>query len=296
MRRYVVFFLSFAFLLIAAGAVHAKKAGEPDVKSYFVVNATTGTIIKAKNIDQSIPPASLTKVLSLYIIMDSLQRREIRLHDRVKISRKAWQTGGSQMFLEPGTEVALEELMKGMAIVSANDAAVALAEHVCGDVPRFVDRMNRQARELGMRNSVFVNPHGLPAKGEITTARDMAILAADYIRRFPWALTLLHSRQSYSYHNITQPNRNRLLGKYPEVDGLKTGFTWVSGYHTIVTARKGQQRYIIVVMGAKTPVKRNREAAELLKEALGMARGTSVKPSPPLVKVPHRTGVTPGKS
>jgi len=288
MHRYVIFLLSFILLFIGPGTVFAKRTGDPDARSYFVINATTGAVIKAKNIDQPIQPASLTKVLSLYVIMDSLQRREIRLHDRVKISKKAWATGGSQMFLEPGTEVDLEELMKGMAIVSANDAAVALAEHVCGDVPHFVERMNRQARQLGMRNSVFVNPHGLPAKGEITTARDMAILSVNYIRRFPWALTM-HSRQSYSYHNITQPNRNRLLGKYPEVDGLKTGFTWVSGYHTIVTARKGKQRYIIVVMGAKTPWKRNREAAQLLKEALGITRTASAEPAPSPVKVSHRT-------
>ena len=188
------------------------------------------------------------------------------------------------MFLEPDTEVDLEELLKGMAIISANDAAVALAEHVGGDVPRFVERMNQAARQLGMKNSLFVNPHGLPAKGEMTTARDMATLTAAYIRRFPWALTL-HSRQSYSYHNITQPNRNRLLGKYPEVDGLKTGFTWVSGYHTIVTARKGKQRYIIVVMGARTPGKRNREAALLLKEALGTPHTAAGKPDSHLARI-----------
>ncbi len=295
MYKYVIFFISFILLFTGAGTAHAKGSGDPGVKSYFVINATTGAVIKAKNIDQPIPPASLTKVLSLYVIMDSLQRKEIRLRDRVKISKKAWKTGGSQMFLEPGTEVDLEELMKGMAIVSANDAAVALAEHVCGDVPRFVERMNLQARQLGMKNSVFVNPHGLPAKGEITTARDMAILSVNYIRRFPWALTTMHSRQSYSYHNITQPNRNRLLGKYPEVDGLKTGFTWVSGYHTIVTARKGKQRYIIVVMGAKTPSKRNREAAQLLKEVLGITRTASAEPALPLVKVSHHVAPPAGK-
>lgn len=271
MRKYsaLITLLGF-FLLFVASPTHAGKTVAQGAKSYFVVNATTGSIIKAKNIDQPIQPASLTKVLSLYVILEAMQEKKIRLHDRVKISKKAWKTGGSQMFLEPNTEVGLEELLKGMAIVSANDAAVALAEHVAGDVPRFVERMNQTAQKLGMKNSRFVNPHGLPAKGEITTARDMATLSAAYIRRFPWALTL-HSRQSFIYHNITQPNRNRLLGKYPEVDGLKTGFTWVSGYHTIVTARKGKQRYIIVLMGAKTPGKRNQEAALLLKEVLQTA-------------------------
>jgi serine-type D-Ala-D-Ala carboxypeptidase (penicillin-binding protein 5/6) len=268
MRKCFIILILLVFFILGASFVYARKTGELETKSYFVVNATTGSILKAKNIDQPIPPASLTKVLSLYVIMEAIQEKRIHLHDRVKISKKAWQTGGSQMFLEPNTEVDLEALLKGMAIISANDAAVALAEYVDGDVPRFVERMNQEAQKLGMKNSVFVNPHGLPAKGEMTTARDMATLAAAYIHRFPWALTL-HAQQSYTYHNITQPNRNRLLGKYPEVDGLKTGFTWASGYHTIVTARKGDQRYIIVVMGAITPAKRNQEAALLLKEALG---------------------------
>ncbi|MBN1545900.1 MAG: D-alanyl-D-alanine carboxypeptidase [Syntrophaceae bacterium] len=267
-RYFILFIVIFLFFLYPNSPAEAKKAGDPNVKSFIVVNASTGSMLKAKNIDQPIPPASLAKVLSLYVILDALQHKEICLHDHVKISKKAWKTGGSQMFLEPGTEVVLEELLKGMAIVSANDAAVALAEHVSGDVPHFVERMNEEARKLGMRDSFFVNPHGLPAKGEITTARDMATLAAAYIRRFPWALSFLHSRQSYSYNNISQPNRNRLLGKYPEVDGLKTGFTWVSGYHTIVTARTANQRFIIVLMGARTSGKRNQEAGRLLQEVL----------------------------
>jgi serine-type D-Ala-D-Ala carboxypeptidase (penicillin-binding protein 5/6) len=271
MRKCLIIFILLIFFFSGASITYARNTASSEAKSYFVVNATTGSIIKAKNIDQPIPPASLTKVLSLYVILEAIQEKQIHLHDRVKISKKAWKTGGSQMFLEPNTEVDLQELLKGMVIISANDAAVALAEYVSGDVPRFVERMNQETQKLGMKNSLFVNPHGLPAKGEITTARDMATLAAAYIHRFPWALTL-HSQQSYTYHNITQPNRNRLLGKYPEVDGLKTGFTWMSGYHTIVTARKGNQHYIIIVMGAKTPEKRNQEAASLLKEALGTTR------------------------
>jgi serine-type D-Ala-D-Ala carboxypeptidase (penicillin-binding protein 5/6) len=284
MRKHFIVIILLSIFFLSTASAHARKAGDLEAKSYFVVNATTGSIIKANNIDQPIPPASLTKVLSLYVIMEAIQEKQIQLHDRVKISKKAWKTGGSQMFLEPNTEVDLEELLKGMAIISANDAAVALAEHVGGDVPRFVERMNQEAQKLGMKNSLFVNPHGLPAKGERTTARDMATLAAAYIHRFPWALTL-HSQRSYTYHNITQPNRNRLLGKYPEVDGLKTGFTWASGYHTIVTARKGNQRYIIVVMGAITPWKRNQEAALLLKEALETTHTVSGESDLPLTSI-----------
>ncbi|MDX9746348.1 MAG: D-alanyl-D-alanine carboxypeptidase family protein [Syntrophales bacterium] len=282
MRKYLLCIV-LVFVFLAGSPAHGNKTGDTiHAKSYCVLNAATGTIIKAKNIDEPIQPASLAKVLSLYVIFEAIQNKKIHLDDQVKISKKAWQTGGSQMFLEPDTEVELETLMKGMAIVSANDAATALAEYVDGDVPTFVARMNRTASLLGMKNSRFANPHGLPAKGGITTARDMAILADIYIRRFPWALDL-HSQRSYSYHEITQPNRNRLLGKYPEVDGLKTGFTRVSGYHTIVTACKGEQRYIIVLMGAKTPEKRNREAAALLKEVLRTGHTSGKKHASPQI-------------
>jgi D-alanyl-D-alanine carboxypeptidase (penicillin-binding protein 5/6) len=181
------------------------------------------------------------------------------------------------MRLEPLTEVKLGDLAWGMAIVSANDAAVAIAEHISGTVDAFVLRMNEQAQKLGMKNTTFINPNGLPGEGGFTTARDMAILAHTYIFRFPWTLEAIHSQPSFTYNNISYPNRNRLLGKYPEVDGLKTGFTRASGYHIIVTAMKGAERHIIVVMGAGEPTKRNQEASLLLDEVLE-------KP-PPLVTI-----------
>jgi len=276
MRKYVilplVLVLLIFFIFPAAGLAKkggaVKKAADPAPKSYFVVNTSVGSITKEKNPNLLIPPASLTKILTMYIVLDALEQGEIHLHDRVRISANACKADGTTMNLEPLTEVELVNLIFGMAIVSANDAAVALAEHISGTVSAFVLRMNEQAQKLGMKNTTFINPNGLPGKGAFTTARDMAILAHTYIFRFPWTLTAIHSKPSFSYNNITYPNRNRLLGKYPEVDGLKTGFTSASGYHIIVTAVKESERYIIVVMGAGTHIKRNEEASLLLDEVL----------------------------
>jgi D-alanyl-D-alanine carboxypeptidase (penicillin-binding protein 5/6) len=280
MHKFIIFVkLLIPLSLYPTAGTAANKVGNPYARSYIVINESTGTTLKAKNIDQQIQPASLTKVLSLYVILDAPQNKEISLHDRVSISKKAWETVGSQMFLEPNTDVDLEELEKGMAIISANDTTVALAEYIAVDVPHFVERMNEQARLLGMNDSRFIIPHGRLAKGEVTTVRDMVTLSEAYILCFPWTLSNLHSQQSYSYNKITQPNRNLLLGQYPEVDGLKTGFTRVSGYHTIVTAQKDHQRYIIVLKGAGTPAKRNREAVELLRGVWGTSQSVSPCPS-----------------
>jgi D-alanyl-D-alanine carboxypeptidase (penicillin-binding protein 5/6) len=175
------------------------------------------------------------------------------------------------MFIQAGSEIPLEELLKGMAVVSANDASVAVAEYIGGNVEGFVKQMNRKASELGMSRSVFKNPNGLPARGQFTTARDMMILASDYLRRFPESLDL-HSQQYYTYHDITQRNRNSLLRHYPNADGLKTGWVVKAGYHIIATAKRGNTRLIAVVMGAKTPAIRARETEKLLDEGFRMVR------------------------
>jgi D-alanyl-D-alanine carboxypeptidase (penicillin-binding protein 5/6) len=156
-----------------------------------------------------------------------------------------------------------------MSVVSANDASVALAEYVGGSEDAFVDKMNRKARQLGMTRSAFKNPHGLPARGQRTTARDMAKLSRDYIRRFPQSLQI-HAMQSYTYHNIKQYNHNLLLKRYPNTDGLKTGYVHAAGYHIIATSRQGNTRLIALVMGSRTPGIRLRETAKLLDQ--GFAR------------------------
>ena len=183
-------------------------------------------------------PASITKVLSLYLADEAIRDGKVRPSDPVKISRKAGRTGGSKMFLQAGSEIPLDELLKGMAVVSANDASVAVAEYIGGNVEDFVKQMNGKARELGMNHSFFKNPNGLPARGQFTTARDMMILACDYLRRFPESLNI-HSQQYYTYHDITQRNRNSLLRHYPNADGLKTGWVVKAGYHIVATAKRG---------------------------------------------------------
>jgi len=234
-------------------------------RSAILMDMHSGRVLFSHNADERMQPASITKILSLYIADESITMGQASLSDPVKISRKAWQTGGSKMFVQAGNSIPLDELIKGIAVVSANDASVALAEHIGGSVERFVAQMNNKARELGMFDSKFVNPNGLPAKGQFSTARDMVVLARYYLQRFPQAVNL-HSVQYFTYNNITQRNRNTLLRDYPDADGLKTGWVAKAGYHIIATAKRGNTRLIAVVMGAKNPGIRSREAEKLLDE------------------------------
>ncbi|MBU1184446.1 MAG: D-alanyl-D-alanine carboxypeptidase [Proteobacteria bacterium] len=249
--------------------VSAADALRLNVHSAILMDMRTGRILVAQNANAPIQPASITKVLTLYLADEAIRDGRVQPGDQVKISRKAVRTGGSKMFIEAGSEIPLEELLKGMAVVSANDASVAVAEYIGGDVERFVARMNRKARQLGMTRSFFKNPNGLPARGQVTTARDMLILASDYLRRFPESLDL-HSQQYYTYRDITQRNRNSLLRHYPNADGLKTGWVRKAGYHIVATAKRGETRLIAVVMGAKTPAIRARETERLLDEGFRM--------------------------
>ena len=251
--------------------------GEINAKAAILLEVSTGTVLFEQNADELIEPASFTKVLSLFLIFEALQRGNIHIQDEVFISDLAWRTKGSKMFVGVNTRVPLEELLKGIAVVSGNDACVAAAEHLSGSVEAFVDSMNRKAKQLGMDHSHFLNPHGLPAEGQITTARDMATLGAAYIRHFPEALRF-HSMREYTYNNITQYNRNHLLNKDPSVDGLKTGFVDAAGYHLAATAQREGMRLLAVVMGAAYPRIREREAMKLLN--FGFRYYAMVQPFP----------------
>ncbi len=269
-KRLVIFsfILSILVLLLPedAAAARSRRTKIPGkYRSAIVMDTDKGRILYAENADRPVQPASVTKVLSLYLVYEALSEGMVTLQDKVRVSKKAWRTRGSRMFLEPGSEVTLEELIKGVGVVSANDAAVALAEYIAGDTDRFVDRMNAKARQLGMLHSRFKNPHGLPARGQTTTARDIAILSRDYLQRFPQSL-LIHSTQSLTYHNITQHNHNLLLTRYPGTDGIKTGFVHASGYNLAATAVQGNTRLIAVVLGSRTPGIRLRETIRLLDE------------------------------
>jgi D-alanyl-D-alanine carboxypeptidase (penicillin-binding protein 5/6) len=280
-KRFVIFsfILSILVLLLPedAAAARSRRARiQGKYRSAVVMDADTGRILFAENADRPVQPASVTKVLSLYLVYEALGEGMVTLQDKVMVSKKAWRTRGSRMFLEPGSEVSLEELIKGVCVVSANDAAVALAEYIAGDTDRFVDRMNAKARQLGMFHSRFKNPHGLPARGQTTTARDIAILSRDYLRRFPQSLQI-HSTQSLTYHNITQHNHNLLLTRYPGTDGIKTGFVHASGYHLAATAVQGDIRLIAVVLGSRTPGIRLKETIRLLDEGFSRAQKETTK-------------------
>ncbi|MDP2839636.1 MAG: D-alanyl-D-alanine carboxypeptidase family protein, partial [Syntrophales bacterium] len=222
-KRIIVPFAILLILLLAPN-LSAHGARKLSVHSAILMDMTTGRVLYTSNADDPLPPASITKVLSLYLADEAIRDGKVHPSDLVKISRKAGRTGGSKMFIQAGSEISLDELLKGMAVVSANDASVAVAEYIGGNVEGFVERMNRKARDLGMTRSFFKNPNGLPARGQFTTARDMLILACDYLQRFPESLNL-HSQQYYTYRDITQRNHNSLLRHYPDADGLKTG--WV---------------------------------------------------------------------
>jgi D-alanyl-D-alanine carboxypeptidase (penicillin-binding protein 5/6) len=255
----------------AQGAVHPMKAG---FRAAVLLDANSGEFLYTQNPHESIPPASLTKILTLFLIFDAIQQGQVSLEDQVPISRRAWRTGGSRMFVKAGERVPLEELIKGIAVDSGNDASVAVAEYLEGSERAFVAKMNERLRELNIRDTRIETVHGLPARNQYTTAADMALLARAYIQAHPEALRY-HQLTSFTYRNISQHNRNRLLLQDPSVDGLKTGYTRKSGYHLVATARRGDQRLIAVVMDARNRKIREREAMRLLNLGFEQTAHTS---------------------
>jgi D-alanyl-D-alanine carboxypeptidase len=272
MHRLICFLFSFLLLLPVAltpDQAFAKRGRAPshgtiNSRSAILVDMGDGRILYEQNPDASIAPASITKVLTLYIVFEALRDGRLRPWENVRVSSRAAQTGGSRMGLKTGHIVAVEELVKGMAVVSGNDACVAIAEHMSGTVEEFVHVMNNKARELGMSHSHFTTPNGLPAPGQYTTARDIAKLSVAYLRRFPESLNI-HSMQSYTYRTTTHRNANRLLATCPGVDGLKTGFVCAAGYNLSATCKRGETRLLAVVLGAPSSGVRATETARLLE-------------------------------
>lgn len=217
-------------------------------KSYLVIDATTGHELAALDPDIALAPASLTKIMTSYVVFHALQQGQIGLDDEVTISEKAWRMPGSRMFVEVGKRVSVEDLLMGMIVQSGNDASVALAEHVAGDESVFADMMNQYAARLGMSSTHFANATGLPAEGHVTTARDLAMLARAMIAEFPDYYSW-HAIRDFTFNEITQSNRNRLLWRDPSVDGLKTGHTDAAGYCLVASAERDGMRVISVVLG-----------------------------------------------
>ena len=250
--------------LLSLWSAEVSGASYLDTRSAILIDAADGQLLYEQNADLPIAPASVTKILTLYLVFDAIKQGRVHPMDRVSVSKRAANTGGSRMGLRYGRDVTLEELIKGIAVVSGNDAAVAAAEHLSGSVEHFVMKMNIKAKELGMMNSEFMTPNGLPAKGQVTTARDLSKLSLSYIRHYPEALHI-HSLTSYTYCTSTHHNANRLLGTCPGVDGIKTGFVCASGYNLAATAKRGDVRLIAVVLGARSPWIRTIETDRLLE-------------------------------
>jgi D-alanyl-D-alanine carboxypeptidase (penicillin-binding protein 5/6) len=235
-----------------------------DAQSAVLMDGLTGQVLYEQNPGLRIPPASFVKVITLYLIYDAIRAGQIKTDDMVTVSEKAWRMQGSKMFIKVGERVKVEDLMKGVAIASGNDACIALAEHLSGSEETFVSKMNEKAKLLGLKDSQFKNSHGMPGEDQYTTAMDMAILSKRYIEDHPEAL-VLHSTVEFEYNGIRQGNRNTLLQKNIGVDGLKTGHVEESGYHLAATAKRDSQRMIAVVMGCNKVRKRAPEAQKLLE-------------------------------
>jgi serine-type D-Ala-D-Ala carboxypeptidase (penicillin-binding protein 5/6) len=232
-------------------------------KAYLLVDILSAQTLAAQNADEPREPASLTKLMTAYLIFRALKDNELVPSQMVTVSTKAWRAEGSRMFIEPKKAVSVDELLHGVIVQSGNDAAIALAETAAGTEEAFVERMNKEAVRMGMKNTHFATATGLPAAQQVSTASDLALLAAAIIRDFPENYPL-YSIKEYRYNNITQPNRNRLLWSDPYVDGLKTGNTDAAGYCLIASAKRGPRRLLAVVLGAGSDLARASEAQKLL--------------------------------
>ncbi len=234
-----------------------------DATGYILLDANSGKVLAHKDGDTRMPPASLTKLMSLYIISGAIKNGQIHMDDKVRISTKAWKTEGSRMFVKVGDEVPVKDLLQGIIVASGNDATVALAEYVAGTEDAFTSMMNQQAKLLGMNGSHFMDSTGLPNKDHYSTPHDLAILTQAYIKNFPEDYGF-YSEKWFTYNGIKQPNRNRLLWRYQYADGLKTGHTNEAGYCLVGSAKKDGMRLISVVMGAPNDQARTEDSIRLL--------------------------------
>ena len=262
MRRLLPILLAFAFSLPALGE-GTLTAPYIAASSYYLLEVESGQPLAALNPDQRVEPASLTKLMTAYLAFKVLRDRTLVPSQTVPVSQQAWKAEGSRMFIDPMKPVTVDELIHGMIIQSGNDASIALAEAIAGSEPAFVDRMNRQAADLGMTNTHFANATGLPHPQHYSTAHDLALLSAALIHDFPEYYPL-YAIKEYRYNGITQPNRNRLLWVDTTVDGLKTGHTETAGYCLISSAHRGERRLLAVVLGTNSDLARTTESQKLL--------------------------------
>ena len=237
-------------------------------KAYILLDAASGAVIAESNADMPLPPASLTKLMTSYVLASEMAAGRVRDTDMVVVSENAWSqnplfNGSSLMWIEPGMDVSIGDLKRGIVISSGNDATVAVAEHLAGSESAFADMMNGHAESLGMLDTFFVNPHGLPDPDHLTTARDLATLSVALITRYPEEYAVYKERE-FTYNNIRQYNRNTLLGEDASVDGLKTGYTREAGYGLVASAKRRDMRLVSVVLGTSSTNSRKSESRSLL--------------------------------
>ncbi|HRD68624.1 MAG TPA: D-alanyl-D-alanine carboxypeptidase family protein [Legionella sp.] len=234
-----------------------------NAKAYILIDVNSGKIIAEKNSEERLPPASLTKMMTLYVVSNALHNEQIHLTDSVRVSKDAWKIGGSRMFIKEGQQVSVEDLLKGIIVDSGNDACVAIAEHVGGSENAFTDIMNQQAQNLGMSNSHFTDSTGLPDPNLYTTAKDLAILGRALVSDFPQYYSW-YKQKWFTYNGIRQPNRNRLLWRDNQVDGLKTGHTNEAGFCLVSSAKRDNMRLLAVVLGEPNDSSRADDSEKLL--------------------------------
>jgi len=263
-------------LSLSAQAAPWPKSPSIEAKSWAMIDARSGQIIAEHNADIQLPPASLTKMVTLYLAFEAIKKGRLDPEATVSVSKKAWKIGGSTMFLEPRMHPKINELLHGIATLSGNDACIALAEHMDGSEEAFAERMNDKAAELGMLHSHFANATGFPVEGHYSSAMDMAIVGASLWRDFPEQFKLF-GEKNYTFDKRTQPNRNRLLWSLPEADGIKTGHTKEAGYCLVGSAEKKTTRFIAAVFGTKSDRARAQQTKTLIQ--FGFRNFTTVRPT-----------------
>ena len=271
MRKFIFGILCFLILIFKVNADDIPL----NAKSAILIEESTGKVIYEKNADEQLHPASMTKIMSMILIFDAIDNNKISLDDEVQISKEASSMGGSQVFINEGETYKVEELLKGVAIASANDAVVALAEKISGSKEKFVEEMNNKAKELGLKNTNFVNPHGLDADNHYSSARDMSIMARELLK-YKDVLKFTSKYEDYfkkkDGSSIWLVNTNKLVKFYEGMDGLKTGYTEKAGYCLTATANKNNLRFISVVMGEESIENRTEDTLKLMNYGFNTIR------------------------
>jgi len=264
-RRFLLVLLVVPLLAVSLPA-RAQAPQPPQVvgRAWVVADVSSGQILAAEKPDERFEPASLTKLMTAYLVFAALREKKLSPDEQVSVSEKAWRAPGSRMFIEPRKPVTVDELIRGMVVQSGNDACIALAERVAGSEEAFAGLMNREAERLGMKNSKYMNASGLPDPQHYSSARDLYLLASALVRDFPEQYAQYYSQREYRYNGITQVNRNRLLWLDNTVDGMKTGFTEAAGYCLVASSRRGPRRLLSVLLGSTSESTRAQESQKLL--------------------------------